>query len=177
MTKEVVFSGFGGQGVLTAGYMFAEMLLMTDYNLTYMPAYGAEMRGGTANCTVKYDKGRIGSPLMKNINILVAMNGPAAEAFEKLVVPGGYMLVNSDIVDKTEYRNDITVVNIPFNSLAKETGNARAANLVMLGSVVKYSDITDIGTAVEVVRAYFSDKGKEQYNDINEKALRRGFDY
>ncbi|MDR1272201.1 MAG: 2-oxoacid:acceptor oxidoreductase family protein [Clostridiales Family XIII bacterium] len=176
MAKEVVFAGFGGQGVLTAGYMFAEILLKVGFNLTYMPAYGAEMRGGAANCTVKFGDGKIGSPLMKDVNLLVAMNGPATDAFEKLVVPGGTMLVNSDIVDRKIFRSDITVVPIPFNTLAREEGNDRGANIVMLGAVVKYTGITDVETAADIMRGYFDEKGKSKYNDANTRTLHRGYE-
>lgn len=177
MSKEVAFAGFGGQGVLTAGYLFTEMVMKTGAAVTYMPAYGAEMRGGSASCCVKFDPERVGTPLMQELDLLVAMNIPSMNSLEKIVKPGGIMIVNSDIIDTDEFREDITVLKVPCQSIAAEVNNARGGNLVMLGVTVYKTAIGEIDYATQVLCEYFDKKGKSKYNAANEAALRAGYEY
>lgn len=177
MSKEVVFAGFGGQGVLTAGYLLTEMVMKFGAAVTYMPTYGAEMRGGAASSCVKFDKERVGSPLMENIDILVAMNIAALEAYKELVTPGGILVVNSDIIDEEIIRNDIAVWRVPCQSISEKVGNPRGANLVMLGVVIALSKIGELSLAVSMMKDYFAEKGKGKYEAINQAALEAGYHF
>lgn len=176
MEKSIVCAGFGGQGVLTAGMLLASVAYTNKMKITWFPSYGAEMRGGTANCTVKISDSNIGSPMSSSLDIALTMNEPAIDKFEGNVKPGGYLFVNSTIVNPDrKYREDINVVKVPATNIATEVGNDKGANLVMLGAVIKKTGIFDEKTFEDGVCTYFEDKGKGKYNAKNLDALRSGY--
>lgn len=133
----VLFAGFGGQGILFAGKVMAYASLMEGKELSWLPSYGPEMRGGTASCSVCISDSTIGSPLVVNPDILVAMNLPSLEKFENDVVPGGTIIVDSSIVKKEVARTDVKVVRIDASRIAEENGLKGAANMVILGRLFK----------------------------------------
>ncbi len=136
MQTEVIFAGFGGQGVLFAGNLLAFAAMDAGYDVTWMPSYGPEMRGGTANCTVVIADEEIGSPTIKHPKAAVVMNLPSLDKFEPLVVPGGVLIVNSSLVNRDPTRTDLTWVMIPAQEIAEMIGPRRLLNMVMLGALL-----------------------------------------
>src|SRR5512137_387057 len=137
MQTEVIFAGFGGQGVLFSGQVLAFAAMDAGHDVTWMPSYGPEMRGGTANCTVVIADEEIGSPTIKHPKGAVVMNLPSLDKFEPLVVPGGVLIVNSSLVNRDPIRTDITWVMIPAQEIAETIGPRRLLNMVMLGALVE----------------------------------------
>ena len=175
MAKEIICAGFGGQGVLTAGMLLINAGMEQGKNVLFYPSYGSEMRGGTANCTVKVSGKLIASPVSKNPDILFTMNTPAVDKFEDRLKPGGLLLVNSSIVpDDREYRKDITVVKIPATDIAAEIQNPKGANLVMLGALAAHSDLFTVEYMEQAIVSFFEKKGKGKYNEKNVACYRRG---
>lgn len=171
----MICAGFGGQGVLTAGMILINAGMELDKNVLFYPSYGSEMRGGTANCTVKISDGLIASPISKNPDILLTMNTPAIDKFEDQLKPGGLLLVNSSIVpeDRT-YRDDIKVVKIPATDIAMEVNNPKGANLVMLGALAANSDLFTVDYLEKAIVSFFEKKGKGKFNEKNVACYRRG---
>ncbi len=136
MQTEVIFAGFGGQGVLFAGQQLAFAAMDAGHDVTWMPSYGPEMRGGTANCTVVIADEEIGSPTVKHPKAAVVMNLPSLDKFEPLVASGGILIVNSSLVNRNPTRNDITWVMVPAQEIAESIGPRRLLNMVMLGALL-----------------------------------------
>lgn len=175
MKKEIICAGFGGQGVLTAGMILIEAGMKQDQNVLFYPSYGSEMRGGTANCTVKISDKMIASPVSKHPDILLALNTPAVDKFEAALKSGGLLLVNSSIVPKERsYREDITVVKVPATDIAAEVKNPKAANLAMLGALAKATDLFTVDYLEEAILKFFEKKGKSAYNEKNAACYRKG---
>lgn len=175
MKKEMICAGFGGQGVLTAGMILVEAGMRSGKNVLFYPSYGSEMRGGTANCTVKISDKRIASPVSKHPDILLALNTPAVDKFESCVKSGGVLLVNSSIVPADRrFREDITVIKIPATDIATEEKNLKAANLVMLGALAAGTGLFETDYLEKAVLAFFEKKGKAVYNEKNAACYERG---
>jgi 2-oxoglutarate ferredoxin oxidoreductase subunit gamma len=136
MQKEILIAGFGGQGVLFAGQVLAYAALDAGREVTWIPSYGPEMRGGTANCTVVIADEEIGSPLVKNPPAVIALNLPSFDKYEPLVQPGGVLVVNESMVDRKAERKDIAVIYVPGNEMAEATGDRRLLNMVMVGALL-----------------------------------------
>src|SRR4030043_424224 len=132
MIKRTLFAGFGGQGVLLMGYVLSHGAMHKGLNVTYFPSYGAEMRGGTANCTVTLSDKKIASPVASNPDILVAMNYPSLEKFESTVAKGGLILINSSLIDVDATRSDVQALKVPTVELAREVGSERASNMAII---------------------------------------------
>ena len=177
MLKRIVCSGFGGQGILTTGILIAQAGFKNNYQITWYPSYGSEMRGGTANCIVKLSDEEIASPYVQGIDILLTLNEPAIDKFEPKVAPGGWLFVNSSLVnpDRT-YRHDINVVKVDAEDLAAQAGNSKGANIAMLGAVLKTTGLFSLEAYETAMTNYFTDKGKEKFNRLNSLALRHGYD-
>lgn len=169
---EMICAGFGGQGVLTTGLIIAHSAMMLGKEITWYPSYGAAMRGGTANCTIKINDGRIASPVSKHPDIVCALNAPAIDKFEASLKPGGYLFVNSSLVGPREYRQDIQVVPVPMTEIANELGNPKGANLVLLGAVAAHTGLFKLEELDEQVTHYFAKKGK--INPKNSACLAAG---
>jgi 2-oxoglutarate ferredoxin oxidoreductase subunit gamma len=153
MQTEFIFAGFGGQGVLFAGQVLAFAAMDAGYDVTWMPSYGPEMRGGTANCTVVIADEEIGSPTVKNPKAAVVMNLPSLDKFEPRVEPGGVLIVNSSLVNRAPLRDDITSVMIPAQEIAEMIGPRRLLNMVMLGALLEklpLLPLKDIKAALKV---------------------------
>lgn len=175
MAKEIICAGFGGQGVLTAGMLLINAGMEQDKNVLFYPSYGSEMRGGTANCTVKISDDLIASPVSRQPDILFTMNTPAIDKFESRLKPGGLLLVNSSIVPEERiYREDIQVVKIPATDIAAEEKNPKGANLVMLGALAAHSDLFTIEYMEAAIVSFFEKKGKGKFNEKNVACYRRG---
>ena len=174
--KEIVFAGFGGQGVLTSGLVISQIAVNKGHNATWMPSYGSAMRGGTANCTVKYGPETIYNPSQEEPDILLAMNNPSFKGFIGQVAPGGVVVVNSDTVTcDVHTREDVRVVSIPCSTLAQKIGNERGANMIMAGVIARITGDFSEQEAIESMHAMFREKGKNRYEQKNEEAFRLGF--
>ena len=173
MLFKTIFAGFGGQGVLSMGLNLAQAALIEGKNVTYLPAYGAEVRGGTANCTVAISDEEIASPVASSPEFLVAMNQPSLVRFQNQVQSGGLFFINSSLADLVISRGDIDVVEVPANKIAEDLGNARSANMVMLGAFVKRSNIVSFDSLAQGLEQTL--KKKKKLFEINQKALSAGF--
>jgi len=175
MITRTTFAGFGGQGVLLMGYILSHGAMLKGLNVTYFPSYGAEMRGGTANCTVTLSDKKIASPVASNPDILVAMNYPSLEKFESMVIKDGLILVNASLIEKNPSRSDVEVLRVPTLALAREAGSDRAINMVMVGALAAKTGLLSLEETVHGMRAAL--KGKEKMFPLNEKGIVRGFDF
>ena len=174
MLIKAVFAGFGGQGVLSMGLNLAQAAMTEGKNVTYLPSYGAEVRGGTANCTVAISDEEIASPVASAPEFVVAMNKPSMVRFQNQIQSGGVLLINSTLIDAEISRGDIDVVKVPAGEIAEKLGSPKSANMVMLGAFIKKSNLVSISTVIEELKNTL--KKKEKLIAINEKALRAGYD-
>ena len=140
MLEQSIFAGFGGQGVLLMGQLLAYAGMMEDKEVSWLPSYGPEMRGGTANCSVVVSDAEIASPVVNHADAVVIMNQPSLEKFEKMVKPGGVLIYNSDLVTYKNPRTDVKVIPVPANSVAAEMGNDKVANVIALGALAEATD-------------------------------------
>jgi len=175
MTKEIIISGFGGQGVVSSGIILAHAGLIEDKHVTFFPSYGAEMRGGTANCSVVISSDPVASPIVANPDVVIIMNEPSLTRFEPMVKPNGLLFFNQTLIKSKPKRNDITVIPVEANAIAEELGQARIANMVMLGVMVKKTQLLKLETLKNAQRKRFTKANKEQL-DLNDKALERGYE-
>jgi 2-oxoglutarate ferredoxin oxidoreductase subunit gamma len=136
MQKEIIIAGFGGQGVLFGGQVIAYAAMDTGREVTWIPSYGPEMRGGTANCTVIIAEDEIGSPLVKNPLLAIALNLPSFDKYEESLAAGGTLIVNRSMVDRGPRREDIHVIFVPCNEIAEELGNKKLLNMVAIGALL-----------------------------------------
>jgi len=176
MQNETIIAGFGGQGVLFIGKVISYAALENDMEVTWFPSYGPEMRGGTANCTVVISDEEIGSPQVLNPRAAIVMNQPSLDKYEDLIVPGGYLAVNTSLVNRPVKRKDIITIEIPATELAEEIGDKRYANMVMLGGLVAASDFLDMKSIEKGMKKSLSGK-KETLFEINQTALHKGANY
>ena len=174
MQQEVVISGFGGQGTLFAGQVLAYAAMDTGRRVTWIPSYGPEMRGGTANCTVVISDKPIGSPVIQHPRSLIAMNLPSLDKFEPMLRDKGFVLINTSLVNREPARDDLNVLKVPASSIAIEEGSPRAANMVALGAYVGGTGIVEPEVVEGILEQEFGKK--PQVLEINLKAFRRGYE-
>lgn len=174
--RELVFAGFGGQGVLTAGLIVSQIALYKGVNATWMPAYGAAQRGGTANCTVKYGDEKIYNVGQQKPDLVLAMNTPSFKKFVGMVKPGGTILVNADMMtEETNVRDDINVVLVHCNKLADEVKNPKGANIVMIGAITKLLGDFTHDEGRDGMNDMFRKKGKSKFEALNTAAFEAGY--
>jgi len=176
MQQEVIIAGFGGQGVLFAGQLLSYTALDEGKEVTWIPSYGPEMRGGTANCTVVISDEEIGSPFVNNPTAVIAMNLPSLEKFEDQVEEGGIIIVNASMVNRGVARDDIKVVSIPANEIAQELGSERAVNMVMLGALLGNLDLLSLNAVDAALENHLPERHKK-FLPVNKEALRRGAEF
>ena len=174
MLIKTIFAGFGGQGVLSMGLNLAQAAMLEGKNVTYLPSYGAEVRGGTANCTVAISDEEIASPVASSPEFIIAMNKPSLVRFQNQIQSGGLFFVNSSLVEAEISRGDVDIVPVPANSIAEELGSPRSANMVMLGAFTKKSNLVSISSVIEGLKD--SLKSKQKLMAVNEKALMAGYE-
>ena len=175
-TTQILIAGFGGQGVLFAGKFLAYKGLVQNKQVSWLPSYGPEMRGGTANCSVIISDTPVGSPIITTPDVLVAMNLPSLQKFVDSVVPGGHILVDSTLIGVKVERTDVQVHYIPATQMAKDAGFATLANMILAGKVLKEIDIVSFEGNKETLESFIPAK-KAGLIDINCKALQAGYDY
>ncbi len=172
MQHEVMFAGFGGQGILSIGKILAHAAMESGYEVAWVPSYGPEMRGGTAYCMVVISDRPIGSPIIKNPKHLIAMNLPSLKKFAPVVKPNGVVLINSSLAPEKSGRDDVDEIRVPVSDIAKDLGSIRAANIVALGAFVARSKILDFESIREAVKEEF--RNKEKLIPLEMEALDRG---
>jgi len=170
---EIVFAGFGGQGVMVMGEILAHAGLREGLEVTWMPSYGPEQRGGTANCTVVLSRSEIASPVVARPHVAVVMNAPSFERFEPRVVPHGVLLVNAGLVSVASHRTDLDVFYLPCVAVAVGLGNERAANVVMLGALLSSTGALPLDPVRAELPRFFG--GRPDLLALNEAALEAGF--
>jgi len=171
----VMMAGFGGQGLMFIGKLLAYSGMKADKHVTWIPSYGPEMRGGTANCTVVISDEDVGSPIITSPQALIVMNNPSLEAFEPRLQPQGILFLNSSLVTRQVTRKDIEVISIPADDIAAEIGEKRAANMVMLGAYVGRTKVASKEDILEGLKEFFGKK--TQFLDVNTKAFEKGMEY
>lgn len=177
MTEKIIISGFGGQGVMFMGKILAYAGMLADKEVSWIPSYGPEMRGGTANCSVTVSNQEINCPVVTKPTIVVAMNTPSQEKFLPTLLPGGLLVVNSSIIKDEAKRDDVRVLKIPAQELAADKlGKAGLANVVVLGAMLAKMDLISLDDVVLAVKEVVAAKRPEMLA-INQQALELGMNY
>lgn len=176
MQKEIIIAGFGGQGVLFAGQVLAYAAMDLGKEVTWIPSYGPEMRGGTANCTVVIADEEIGSPLVQHPPFVIALNLPSFDKYEPLILPGGVLVVNQSMVDRGPQRSDIHTVMVPANEIAEEIGNKKLTNMVTVGALVAaMPELVTLEAVQEALRGHLPSRHQHLLPQ-NFQALQRGYE-
>ncbi len=176
MLIKTIFSGFGGQGVIMMGYLLATAGMYEERNVTCLPSYGAEVRGGTANCTVVISTEEIASPVASEPEFAVLMNNPSVFRFQNQVQSGGTILLNSSMIESRPIRGDLEIFEIPINDLAKKFPGNKVANMIMLGAFLKKSGLVSLDTMARVLKDTFGNRNLAVLKS-NRSALQLGYDY
>ena len=176
MERSVIIAGFGGQGVILAGKILAQAGMNHGLEVTWMPSYGPEMRGGTANCTIVLSDEPVGSPIVDEATGLIAMNIPSLDKFESSVSEGGTIVVNRSLIERKVDRSDVTARYVNINDIARdEVGNPRAINMVALGAYVKATGAVPLDVVMETMAQAMRESGKDKFIDMNSTALEAGY--
>ena len=175
-TTQILIAGFGGQGVLFAGKFLAYKGLVQDKQVSWLPSYGPEMRGGTANCSIILSDTPVGSPIITEPDVLVAMNLPSLQKFVDAVVPGGKIFVDSTLIGAKVERTDVEVFYIPATQMAKDEGVATLANMILMGKVMKESNAVSFEGNKQTLEEFIPAK-RANLIDANCRALQLGYDY
>ena len=175
MTTEIIIAGFGGQGILFSGKILAYCGLMAGKELSWLPSYGPEMRGGTANCSVWISDDPIGSPLVTTPDFLIAMNGPSNNKFIDAVKPGGLVLVDNSVVDEVCKRDDVTFVAMPATDIASDSGMNGSANMILMGRMLAETGLFDMDTVQKAMEKCIPPK-RANLIEVNMKAVSMGAD-
>lgn len=173
MTHEIIMAGFGGQGIMLIGTLLAYAGMKESKKVSWLPSYGPEMRGGTANCAVVVSDEEIASPIVTEPTSCIVMNGPSFTRFHRTVVPGGALVLNSSLVRADDYRGDIRVLKIPANDVAREIGSEKVANMVCLGALVEATGCVSLDAVINALEDVIHER-HHTLLPLNEEALRRG---
>lgn len=176
MMEEILIAGFGGQGVMVMGTLLTYAGMLEGKKVSWLPSYGPEMRGGTANCSVVIADAAVGSPVVTEPTSLIVMNRPSLEKFESWVKPGGLLLYNSSLIDLTPSRKDLRIVAVPANAVADELGNSRVANMVALGAYLGATSVVRLESVVESLKKVIPPR-RHDLIPLNRAALERGLEY
>jgi len=168
-----IVSGFGGQGVMLIGQILSYSGMIEDKNVTWMPSYGPEMRGGTANCSVVIDDNPIGSPVVDKPTEVIAMNIPSLLKFEKDIVENGVLILNTSVIDREPERKDLKVVKVDANKIADELGNLKTANMVILGAYIQASNAVSFDNVKKALEKKLTGN-KAKLIDLNLEAIKKG---
>jgi 2-oxoglutarate ferredoxin oxidoreductase subunit gamma len=173
MTQEVIIAGFGGQGVMAIGQMLTYAGMIENKEVSWLPSYGPEMRGGTANCNVIVSDKAVGSPIVTEATAVIAMNLPSLLKFQASVKPGGAIFVNSSLIDQKVERQDVDVYYIPANDIANKLGNAKIANMVILGAYLEKTKTVETESVLQALKKVLGE-AKSHLIPINREALAKG---
>lgn len=172
MTNEIVFAGFGGQGILLIGRLLTYAGMLAGKEVSWLPAYGPEMRGGTASCSVIISEEAVGSPIVARPSALVAMNKPSLDRFAPAVQAGGTIIINQSLIETTVDRADVKAYAVPLNDLAQECGNARFANMIALGALIGATGMVSLDSIQSAFAKNFAKK--PEMIELNMQAVLRG---
>ena len=175
-TKEYLFSGFGGQGILFSGKFIANKGLMEDKNVSWLPSYGPEMRGGTASCSVIVSDGAVGSPIVSSPDVLIAMNLPSLDRYEKSVKAGGIIVLDSSLIERKVEREDVTAYYVPATKMASDNGIPTLANMIIAGKVLSVIGEFNEESITATLKKIISAKRADMF-DMNLKALKLGAEF
>lgn len=173
MLEEIIIAGFGGQGVMSMGQLIAYAGMLEEKGVSWLPSYGPEQRGGTANCAVVVSDEPVGSPLVTRPTTAIVLNNPSFDKFEPRVRPGGLLLLNSSLVVRASERKDIEIIEINATDIANDLGNARVANMVLLGAFLERTHIVSEESIIESLKKVLS-ADKHHLLEVNERALEKG---
>ena len=173
MQEEIIISGFGGQGTLFAGQLLSYAAMEQGFHVTWIPSYGPEMRGGKARCTVIVSEDEIGSPLVRRPSSAIVLNIPSMEAFEPAVKPGGALIVNSSLIPQESARDDIRIIYAPATDIAIDLGNARMANVICLGALVKATGVVPLEAIEQALDNHLPERHRKLLG-LNKEALHKG---
>jgi 2-oxoglutarate ferredoxin oxidoreductase subunit gamma len=173
MNEKVIMAGFGGQGVMLIGQLLTYAGMYEDKEVSWLPSYGPEMRGGTANCHVCVSDKMISSPIITKATSVIIMNNPSLEKFLPILMPDGDLFINSSLVDSSVDRRDVNVYFVPANEIANELGTDKAANMVMLGAYLKKHPVVGIDTIEQVLKKTMKGR-KEKFIPVNIQAIEKG---
>jgi len=176
MLIKTIFSGFGGQGVIMMGYLLATAGMYEENNVTCLPSYGAEVRGGTAHCTVVISSEEIASPVASEPEFGVLMNNPSLFRFQNQIQSGGTIFLNSSMIESRPIRGDLEIYEIPVNDLAKQLDGNKVSNIIMLGAFIKKTGLVSLDTMVRALRDTFGQRNPAIFKS-NKAALLLGYDY
>lgn len=174
MEERIVIAGFGGQGVMALGQLLTYSGMIEDKHVSWLPSYGPEMRGGTANCNVVISTEAVGSPVVEDSTAAIVMNRPSLDKFEDLVVPDGRLFINSSLIDRKCPREDIEIYYIPANDIANELGNPRVANMVMLGAFLEVTKVVKLDSILDEAFIAVFGENRSHLKPINKEALEKG---
>ena len=174
MQKEIIIAGFGGQGVLFGGQVLAVAAMDAGREVTWIPSYGPEMRGGTCNCTVVLSNRQVGSPVTNRPHGAIVLNLQSIDKFEPLVRPGGILVVNTSLINRPAVRTDLVVVPVAANQIAQDAGNAKAANMVALGAFLGASGLVSPDLVRDVLAETFA--GRQKIVQLNQVCLSKGYE-
>ncbi|MDF2790419.1 MAG: pyruvate/ketoisovalerate oxidoreductase, gamma subunit [Neobacillus sp.] len=173
MLEEILIAGFGGQGVMSMGQLIAYAGMLEGKGVSWLPSYGPEQRGGTANCAVVVSDEPVGSPLVTNPSTAIVLNNPSFEKFEHSVRPGGLLIINSSLVTKVSERSDIEIIEITATDIAADLGNARVANMILLGAFIERTKVVTSDSIIESLKKVLS-KEKHHLIEVNKQAINKG---
>jgi len=174
--QEIIIAGFGGQGILSAGRIFAYAGMLENKNVSWLPSYGPEMRGGTANCNVIISDEPVGSPILNSATTLIVMNGPSLEKFENLVVSGGLIITDSSLVERSPSRKGVDVYEVPATQMASDMGNLTYANIILIGKLIAKTGIISKKNFEAALKKVLPEK-KHYMIPEEIKALEAGMEY
>lgn len=176
MIKKIIIAGFGGQGIILAGKLLAYAAMIEGLEVSLFPSYGAEMRGGTCNCSVIISDKKISSPIISVPDITLVLNKPSKNKFEPKIKENGVMILNSSIIEDKVSRKDVSEHYIDATNIAEKTGSIRSANMVMLGALAKATKVVQLNTLIKSLPEVVSARNKSLI-DINANALKKGYDF
>lgn len=176
INEKIIVAGFGGQGVLSIGKMIATSGMKNGLEVSFLPSYSSEMRGGTCNCNVIVSQDPVDAPVISKPNTLIVMNGPSLDKFESWAVPGARLIINSSLVTRDPVRTDLKVYKIPFNDLATEAGNERGMNMMVAGAYAAISGSIPLDSIYEAIEHTFTG-AKAKFVPGNKQMAKLGYDY
>ena len=173
MIEKIIISGFGGQGIMVLGQLLAYAGMLEGKAVSWIPSYGAEMRGGTANCSVVISDEDIPSPVVSEANTIFAFNSPSLEKFESRIIKSGLLFINSSLVKIMPTRKDIKVIKVPANDIANELGNMKVTNMVMLGAYIKAAKAVSVNSIIQALKKVLPPR-RHNLIPLDEEALKKG---
>lgn len=170
---KIIFAGFGGQGIQTMSKFLAYSAMDNNLNVSWLPSYGPEMRGGTSNCSVILGKDEVASPIITHADAVIVMNNPSLEKFQSYLKKDGFLIIDSNLVTINTNRNDVKIIKVPCDDIATSIGNKSLANMILLGSLINLTNLVPLDSLINSIKLH----GKPKYYDLNKLALNTGYTF